>query len=325
GSIGRRHFQNLKTLGFENRAMAEPDPERREALAKENTGDFFETLEAGLDWQPDAVIIATPSSLHAEQALAAARRGCHLFIEKPLSHKLTGLPELSMAVMQMGLISLVGCNMRWHPGPAKVKALLDSQAVGRVLFARLHTGSYLPEWRPTQDYRRSYSANAALGGGCILDCIHEIDLARWYLGQAWAVFCLADHVSSLELDVEDVAVLLCKHDSGAFSEIHLDFVQRTYERGCQIVGEHGSIFWDFMGKMVKWYEARTGQWMNFEQAEDWTTNDMYLDELAHFLDCVASGTQTVLPVSEAIRVMEIVEAARMSNKSGRLTPTKTVG
>src|SRR5207244_10343135 len=102
----------------------------------------------------------------------------------------------------------------FHPGPAKVKQLLDQDSIGRILFARLHSGSYLPGWRPTQDYRASYSANARMGGGCILDCIHELDLARWYLGDVAEVFALAEHLSSLQLDVEDMAFLLCRHQNG---------------------------------------------------------------------------------------------------------------
>jgi predicted dehydrogenase len=117
-------------------------------------------VEAGLEWAPELVIVATPTALHAEHALAAARRGCHVFVEKPLAHSSAGVWELADEVARRDLISLVGCNMRFHPGPAAVKRLLDSGAIGRVLFARLHAGSYLPEWRPGQDYRESYSAKA---------------------------------------------------------------------------------------------------------------------------------------------------------------------
>src|SRR5262249_30026105 len=154
------------------------------------------------------------------------------------------LLELKSLVREKKLTSLVGCNMRFHPGPARVKQLLEEEALGKILFARIHAGSYLPEWRPGSDYRSNYAAKAATGGGCLLDCIHEIDLARWYLGEVESVYCCAGHLSSLEMETEDVASLICQHTNGAVSEIHLDYVQRTYERGCQIVGEQGSIFWD---------------------------------------------------------------------------------
>jgi predicted dehydrogenase len=318
GSIGTRHLRNLKTLGINCLALVEPETQRQEALCREMELDGFRWLDQALNWDPDFAIIASPTHLHAEQALEVARRGCHLFVEKPLSHMNKTLEELAEEIGRRGLISLVGCNMRFHPGPAKVKELLEQEVVGKLLFARVHTGSYLPGWRPWQDYRKSYSANAAMGGGCLLDCIHEIDLTRWYIGEVEEVFCVAGHLSSLEMDVEDVAALICKHANGTLSEIHLDYVQRTYERGCQIVGEQGSIFWDYNEGTVRWFDAGQNSWKTFAQPKDWQVNQMYVDELKHFLECVRAGRQTTLPVSDAVEIMRVVFAAKTSADSGCL-------
>lgn len=324
GSIGRRHLRNLRTLGVGPLAVVEPDTERRKALCEDGTIVGFDTLEEGLEWEPDFVVIASPSHLHVEQALKTAKRDRHLFIEKPLSHTGDGLDELSKEVETRELITLVGCNMRFHPGPTKVKELLEQEVIGKILFARIHTGSYLPEWRPGQDYRKSYSASAAMGGGCILDCIHEIDLTRWYLGEMEQVFCVAEHLSSFEIDVEDVAILICKHSNGSLSEIHLDYIQRTYERGCQIVGEQGSIFWNYCDGVVRWFNAVNGRWMTFKQPDDWQVNQMYLDELQHFVTCVQMGAPTVFPVPEAVKVMRIALAAKASALSGCFVTIRSV-
>ncbi len=216
---------------------------------------------------------------------------------------------------------MVGCNMRFHPGPARVKQLLNEDRIGRILYARLHTGSYLPQWRPLTDYRANYAAREETGGGCILDCIHEIDLTRWYLGEVREVVCMAGHVSSLEIATEDVAAIVCRHISGAISEIHLDYVQQTYERGCQIVGEKGSIFWDFSQKQVRWFDGGTGQWTTFSQPDRWEVNQMYVDEMKHFIDSVSSRRPTVLPIPEATAVMQIAFAAKTAAREGRVVPT----
>lgn len=316
GSIGTRHLNNLTVLDVSPLAVVEPNAERQKVLCQAGSVLGFSTLEEGLEWKPDFVVIASPSHLHVKQALEVARAGCHLFIEKPLSHTDDGLGELLKEVKSRGLITLVGCNMRFHPGPAKIKELLEQEGIGKVLFARVHTGSYLPDWRPWQDYRKSYSANVAMGGGCLLDCIHEIDLTRWYIGEVEEVFCMAGHLSSLEMDVEDVAALICRHADGTLSEIHLDYVQRTYERGCQIVGEQGSIFWDYNEGAVRWFDAKQDPWKTFGQPKDWQANQMYIDELEHFLDCVRTGSQSTLPVSDAVKVMRVVFAAKASAESG---------
>jgi predicted dehydrogenase len=182
----------------------------------------------------------------------------------------------------------------------------------------MHVGSYLPDWRPGSDYRENYAAHEETGGGCIFDCIHEIDLARWYLGEVQELLCMAAHTGSLEIETEDVAALLCRHVNGAISEIHLDYIGRTYERGCHIAGERGSLFWDFNGKQVRWFDADKREWTTFPQSDDWELNDMYVAEMRHFLACVESRRETELPISEAVAVMHIAFAAKGSAREGRL-------
>lgn len=310
GSIGSRHLENLRALGVPALGLVEPFSERREAVSRQCSAVAFASLEQGLAWRPDIVVIATPTQLHVAQALDVARAAVPVFVEKPLSHTPERIRDVLGEVGGRGLISMVGCNMRFHPGPAKIKELLEQQSIGRVLFARVHTGSYLPDWRPAQDYRQSYSASDA--GGCILDCIHEIDLARWYMGEVTEVTALAAHLSRLEVASEDVAAMLFRHAGGGISEVHLDFAQRTYERGCHIAGEAGSIFWDFSAGRVRLFQAPTGRETIFDQPRNWTVNQMYLDEMRHFLVCVRDGKPTIFPVEEGARVLRIALAAKQS-------------
>jgi len=318
GSIGRRHLANLRQLGVERLGLVETEPSRRQAVAAELSATGFSRLGDGLDWAPDFVVVATPTHLHATQTLEIVRRGLPVFVEKPLAHTDAGLAEIEELVAREKIRSLVGCNMRFHPGPARVKNLLDEGCLGKVLFARVHTGSYLPEWRPGSDYRQNYAARTETGGGCLLDCIHEIDLARWYLGEVQTVFCSAGHLSSLEIETEDVAILVCHHASGAMSEIHLDYVQRTYERGCQVVGEMGSVFWDFNSKAVRWYNAASKEWTTYKQPEAWELNQMYVDEMKHFLNCLREQRPTVLTIPDAAALMRVVFAAKASAEQGKM-------
>jgi len=318
GSIGRRHLRNLKELGVIELGLVETDRSRRDSVAAEIGATGFKSLDLGLGWKPDFVVVGTPTHVHAEQSLAVVRAGLHVFVEKPLSHTESGLMEIVDLVEQKKLVSLVGCNMRFHPGPAKVKSLLQEGAIGKTLFARVHGGSYLPNWRPGTDYRLNYAAKEETGGGCLLDFIHEIDLTRWYLGHMREVFCVAEHLSSLEIATEDVGILVCRHENGCLSEIHMDYVQRSYERGCQIAGEGGSVFWDFMGKQVRWFDAATNEWTKFDQPESWDVNQMYVDEMSHFLECVSEGRTTVLPIPEAAALMQVVFAAKHSAREKRM-------
>ena len=130
GSIGRRHLRNLHALGeqdillYRTHHSTLPD--------EEITGLPVETdLQKALAHHPDAVIVANPTALHLQVAVPAARAGCHLLIEKPVSHDLEGIGELGTALSESGCKALVGFQFRFHPGLRTVRDLLEGGAIGR--------------------------------------------------------------------------------------------------------------------------------------------------------------------------------------------------
>ncbi len=254
-------------------------------------------MAAGWNMSPDVAIITTPTSSHLQLAIEATRRGCHFFVEKPLSDTLEGVDQLVAAVAEAGIVSLVGCNMRFHPGVRALKKLVDAGALGSILSAHFEFGQYLPDWRPLDDYRTTYSARRDLGGGVILDAIHELDYATWLLGDVSDVACFADHVSKLEIDTEDAASILLRFRAGAVAEVHLDYVQRAYSRSCKLVGELGTARWDYTRPDLEVYLAHTKEWRTTRLFDEWDPNAMYLDEFQHFLRCL-DGEE--MPLSDVV-------------------------
>ena len=315
GSIGTRHARNLVRLGVCDLLLYDTDQGAAARIAEEVGGHIVHSEEEGLSRGADCVLVANPTHLHVRSAFRAARAGRHLFVEKPLGHSEEGIDALCEEVERQSLVSLVGCNMRFHPGPAHIKALIDGGGLGRLLFGRFATGSYLPEWRPGRDYRATYSASQAMGGGCLLDCIHEIDLARWCLGPVEAVMAMVGSLGRFEADVEDIAALICRHHGGCLSEVHLDYLQRLPERGCRIVGEAGAAAWDLETGHVRWYSSDR-QWRMHGPSEGWELNQMYLDEMRHFLTCIERGEPTCCPVAEGAAVTRIALAAREAAGKG---------
>jgi predicted dehydrogenase len=317
GSIGKRHMKNLRALGAAEIIACDPSASRREevhaTLGVPTVASFAEVWER----TPDAIVIAAPTALHLSLAVEAAERGMHLFIEKPLASSWDGIESLVTLANDKDLVSLVGCNLRFHPGLLTIKRLLGEGVVGRITAARIAVGQYLPDWHPWEDYRQSYSARAELGGGVILDAIHEIDYGRWLLGEVEGVFCLAGKLSDLEIDTEDSAALLVRFADGALGEIHLDYVQRTYHRTCQIIGDEGTIHWDYTTGQVRWFSAHNKTWRSFDNPEGWQANQMYVDEMRHFIGCLAGCVQSEQDLSEAARVLSIALAAKASAQSRR--------
>jgi len=316
GHIGKRHIRNLKTLKVGDIIACDVRPESCREVEREYRVKAYTNMEDALSQKPDVAFICTPTSLHIPLALSTARSGCHLFIEKPLSHSLEGFDELANIVAQKNLVTLVGCNMRFHPGIARIKKLLESGIIGKVICARTQAGQYLPDWHPWEDYRYGYSANRSMGGGIILDSIHEIDYTTWFLGEVSQVFCFSGKISSLEIDTEDTAGILLQFKSGMIGEVHLDYIQRSHSRSCQIIGEEGTILWDFNDKQVKVYLAKTREWQMFPEEHDYDTNQMFIDEIKHFIKCLEWGGKPTQDIYSGKRVLEIALAAKESAKNG---------
>ena len=210
---------------------------------------------------------------------------------------------------------MIGSNMRFHHGPATIKELLAKGIIGKIISAHMDAGQYLPDWHPWEDYRQMYSASASLGGGVLLDGIHEIELARWIFGEVDAVYSQGGTLSSLEIDTEDTIDILMRMTAGNSVSIHMDYVQRTACRTSKIIGEEGTIVWD-INNDVRVFSASDKAWHSYPPPQDYSINQMYLEEMQHFLRYLSGEEQSTLDAHEATRVLEIVLAIKDSMISG---------
>jgi predicted dehydrogenase len=311
GSIGRRHAATLIELGCRLIAF---DPASPDALpGAESAPTFEEAAErAGM------AVIASPTSEHEAQALAAIERGCHVLVEKPLATSLAAGQRIADAARERNALLAVAMNMRFHPGPAKVKAAVDAGRIGTPLLAEFTFGSYLPDWRPSVDYRDSYSAQRALGGGILLDAIHEIDYASWILGAATGVSAWVGRVSQLEIDVEDAALLTLEFPSGAVASIHIDYLDRRYRRGCRIIGSEGTVAWSWQDEEVVLYRPGADPELEGSPSDVAPT---YTLELERFMSAASGDTLSLAgtgltPGSEGCAALAVIETARESAEHG---------
>jgi predicted dehydrogenase len=308
GSIGRRHLRNLHAFGIRYLAACDINEEQLTPMVAElDVQPFTDFDEALTTVRPNLVFICTPPVFHVSQALQAVRAGAHVFIEKPLSHTLDGVDELIIEAEARQRVVQVGYNLRFHPGLKRVKQLVDEDAIGRILWAYVEVGQYLPDWRPWQNYHQSYSARRDLGGGIILDASHELDYAIWLLGQPVEVLCMASMVSDLNVDVEDCATVLLRFASGTQADVHMDFVQRGYSRSCKLAGDRGTVIWDYQANEVRLYRAEEDSWETISYSFD--ANDMYMAEVKHFLTCVTYEKTPTIDLNQARHTLQVALAA----------------
>ena len=304
GSIGQRHIRNLRALGAQDITAFDPMSERLNRMEHDYRVTPCASVESGLERKPDAVLVCTPPHLHIPIARQAIETGAHVFIEKPIAHTLDGLDDLLRAARERQRVIYVGYNLRFHLGLLKAKELLDGGAIGRLLSIRAEVGQYLPDWRPTQDYRAGYNVSAAMGGGIILDASHELDYVRWLGGEVESVYCAAGHLSDLEMETEDTAAITLRLSNNVIAEVHLDCVQRGYARNCKLIGDKGTLFWDFKTGVF------VGQDAILTYAPD--PNAMYLAEMRHFLACGRGEDKPRADGETGKRVLQIALAAKKS-------------
>ncbi|KPK91236.1 MAG: hypothetical protein AMJ88_14200 [Anaerolineae bacterium SM23_ 63] len=316
GSIGRRHLRNLQALGRDDVVLLRTGKSTLPEDELEGLPVESELDQALVRWRPEAVIVSNPTALHLEVAIPSAEAGCHLLIEKPVSHTMEGIEDLRTALKRGGGRVLVGFQFRFHPGLRAVKRLLEEGTIGRVISAHAHWGEYLPDWHPWEDYRLSYSARSDLGGGVLHTLCHPFEYLNW-LG--WEVESVSTEISTfgpLELEVEDTAEVLLRFKDGILASVHLDYNQRPASHWLEIVGTEGTIRWDNTDGMVHYWTALSDQWQETPPPNGFERNDMFLDEMRHFLNILDGKATPLCTLEDGIRVLEIVLAAHKSASIG---------
>jgi len=318
GSIGRRHLRNLRSLGEKDVVLLRTG---KSTLPDDDLAGLpiERDLEAALErWRPEAVIISNPTALHLEVAIPAAQKGCHLLIEKPLSHSVDRIGELRSAVAAGGGKVLMGFQFRFHPGLQLVKRLLQEGAIGRPLSVRAHWGEYLPGWHPWEDYRLSYSARTDLGGGVVLTLCHPFDYLHWLLGEVASVSARVGKLSDLDLEVEDTAEIGLGFAAGLAGSVHLDFVQRPPEHHLEVIGGQGTIVWDGLEGSTRLFTAERGAWQMFPAPSGFERNDMFVAEMRHFIEVVRGKAAPACTLEDGESALRLAIGVLDSSRERRL-------
>ena len=276
GSIGKRHSKNLTDIGHQ--------------VVPIDLGDK-------LQYDVDCAFICTPTQFHCEQAYEYLSRKIPTFIEKPLTHNYDELVGFIQSLASNNTISMVGCNMRFHPAIRDAKELVQKH---KAIFARAEYGYYLPFWRKG-DYTKSYSASEY--GGIILDDIHELDYLYWLFGKIVDIKTVFGKVSDLQIKQEDIAETCMLFETGVTASIHQDYICKNYHRQLEI---------HFANERVK-----------FELP---VTNLAYKKHVEYFCNNVTNNTPCMNNIGEAFYVLSAMFHAKDSGNntsSSNLDKTST--
>ncbi|MSR71062.1 MAG: Gfo/Idh/MocA family oxidoreductase [Candidatus Taylorbacteria bacterium] len=299
GSIGQRHYKNLKDFGFKTIGVYDVDQQK----IKDAKADAVSTLNTSSVKSFDVVFICNPSSDHIDASLVCAEAGLHLFIEKPLSIKLDQIEQLKKIVEEKKLITMVGCNMRFHPCIDFIKKYLEEKKLGKIYSIKHEFGHYLPSWRPDVDYRLAYGGR---NEGIILNDIHEFDLLFWLndWNSVISKNIFFTRSSNLEIKTEDQGIGTFLFENKVLGMVSCDYLSQHYTRTVRIVGENGNLSWDFNENKVKLETKDTVSEIFYVQNYD--INQMYIEEFKYFFKHIQVKETTSNSVHIAESLLRII-------------------
>lgn len=294
GSIGKRHLKNLvKTLN-ERKIEFKIDVVKRKKEIDNEVKDYINNIYIADEFIPsfyDIVFIVNDTSVHIETLNLMKDYSYNFFIEKPLSLDLNGFELKNYKDKKI----YIACPMRYSSVMDYLKKNIDFTKVYSV---KAICSTYLPDWRPTIDYRNNYSAKKELGGGVTLDLIHEWDYLTYLLGFPEKIFNLNKKVSHLEISSDDLSIYIAEYKD-KLVEVHLDYFGRIPTRKIELFLKEGTIIGDFIKNTVTLENGR-----EIALADE---IDDYIKEMNNFLDIIFNKKNNFNDLEHAYKVLKLIK------------------
>ena len=325
GGLGTLHFKNLmKMAGVRVTAICDVRPDRLtgdwagtvtnleqqksqdydvSALAKFT--DYRELLKADVQ----AVVIATPTFLHAEMAIAAMEAGKHVFCEKPMALNSTDAARMAAVAKRCGRTLQIGHVLRFWPEYVEAKAMIDDRRFGALRSVDCHRGGGFPGWAWENWFNR-----AELSGLAAVDLhIHDVDVVHWWLGMPSAVSSQA--VWDGEGANEILTQYRCK--GPALVQSHAEWVTGPcpFQMGFSLGFERATVVYGLGSQPGLTIFEKDAKDSRFHPVP---AGDGYAIEMEYFVNCITNNKPNDrLPPDEVAQSLKIVEAELRSSKSGQ--------
>ena len=295
GSIAKRHIKNLHEVCQERGVALTIDSFRRRAIEFEGVDAVYcDFIDVPSDY--DIIFITNPTAFHLASLIQFRNKGHHFFIEKPVV-SLSQLDSAKDFKTKNDSIYYVAAPLRYNSVIQWIKNHIEPSD---VISVRSISSSYLPDWRPNQDYRYTYSAHKDMGGGVSIDLIHEWDYLTFLFGWPEKVHSLIGKKSDLEIDSDDFAVYIAEyHDK--FLELHLDYFGKTTIREIQLFTKEDTIIGDIINNRLVF--MKSGEIIDFREQRD----DFQKRELIYFLDMMDGKLEIEDGYHHGIELLELTQ------------------
>lgn len=262
GSIGQRHFRNLKKINKNLKFFAIRKKKKsphlnnnNKVIKKKFLSQKNQIKEINFNqitnFKFDLALITNPTSLHLDTAIKIAKKKINLFIEKPVSNNSKKVFKLLRLINKNKLICAVGFQTRYDDLLNKLKNIINSKELGQVEKCYIEHKHYLPYHHLYENYKLSYASRKDLGGGVLLCFSHEFDYANFLFGMPKFLYCSAEKLKKLKINVESSVIVVARYPKNIKVIFDLDFWKKRPARSCRIQFEEGFIEWDLQKNLLK--------------------------------------------------------------------------
>jgi predicted dehydrogenase len=320
GSMGKRRIRNLRHLGVGEIIGTDVREDRRAEVEEKYNVKTFESFELAMREDPQALVISTPPDLHMKYAIEAARSNKHFFTEASVVDD--GMDELLQLLENKNIVAAPSCTMRFHPAVKKIRELVLGGSVGRPLAFTYHSGQYLPDWHPWEDYRKFYVARKETGAAREI-VPFELVWLTWVFGEIETISCFKGKLSSLDVEIDDVYQLILKFKMGVLGHLLVDVVARDPVRYFRLLTEDGVIEWNRSTNFVRMFEADSKKWREYPAYEGkpekgyLAGEDMYIKEMQHFLWAIEGKIKYPYTFEEDKKILSLLYNAERSSDMGK--------
>ena len=311
GSIGQKHIKFLEDIEVEAEYIFLRKNGLDDELSRLLGATVTNSIEHALAYNPDLSIISTPTSTHLEFLAPLLKESIPVYIEKPVVANQSDVEELRKVLCSLDKIPVTqsGYMLRHLKSLKYLKSLIDEGIIGKPVRAILEVGQWLPDWRPDQDYRKSYSASESMGGGVILDLSHELDMARFLFGDFDKVTGIAAQLSGLEIESEDVASIIMHKNNGPIVTINLDYISRKLRRNYRIIGEKGTLVWNLVERTII-CEFPDGNELIATDFNDYDVKSAFRTSWIEFIEAISNDSATSQDINDALCSTELAITAK---------------
>lgn len=292
GSMGKRRVRNLLALGHQGSVAGFDPREDRRAEAKKYEITLYDNFEKALsEFKPDAFLISTPPNLHMHYAFMAQQNGIHCFIEASVVDA-EKILELAQKVKSQKLVMAPSCTMRYYPMPMKIKELINSDAIGKVLNYNYQTGQYLPDWHPWEKIEDFYVSNPDTGG-CREIVPFELTWLNDIFGDSKPLACVRRKLTDMNADIDDIYHCILEYPNNVIGNLCVEVVSRPKAtREIRILGAEGEIVYSADSNELRYINTSMNEWerISFETGtvESGYINpeEPYINEVRAYIDAI---------------------------------------